>query len=188
MKTYEQLSPAQKKVIQLMKEDQDSYCLKSNLYDFQQIVRPNIKDDLYKIEYCKRPTLRLLIKSEILIRKENKDRIMDKYILNPKFLISKKMYFENEDANTCYPLSYHIENAKADDLKEIELFEAIPDTLNKDIVWCTELENTSEKSECNKNCPYYIASKGRICDLRGKLMDWGEKVKFNVETSLPFLQ
>lgn len=101
----------------------------------------------------------------------------------------EKLYFENEDANFCYPLIYHIENAQADDLKEIELFEAIPDTTNKDIVWCTELENTSEKSECNKTCPYYKAPiKGRICELRGKLMEWGEKVKFNVETSLPILQ
>jgi hypothetical protein len=101
----------------------------------------------------------------------------------------KKMYFENEDANFCYSLNFHIENAKEEGLKEIELFEAIPDTMNKDIVWCTELEATSEKSECNKLCPYYKAPlKGRICDLRGKLMDFGEKVKFNVETSLPFLQ
>ena len=88
MKTYEQLSPAQKKVIQLMKEDQDSYCLESNFYNYQQIVRPNIKDDLYKIENCKRPTLIFLIKSEILIKKEVEGR--DKYVLNPKFQIYKK--------------------------------------------------------------------------------------------------
>ena len=99
-----------------------------------------------------------------------------------------KFYFENEDENMCYPLNYHIENAKSNGLKEIELFEAIPDTLNKDMVWCTELEAVLEKTECNKSCPYYKASKGRICDLRGKLMEWGEKVKFNVETSLPILQ
>ena len=102
-------------------------------------------------------------------------------------MAKEKVYFENEDANQCYPLSYHIENAKADDLKEIEIFEAITNTTDKDIIWCTELENVSEKSDCNKECPYYISSKGRICDLRGKLMDWGEKIKFNVETSRPIL-
>ena len=98
---------------------------------------------------------------------------------------TKKLYFENKDANICYPLQTHLERAKEEGLKEIELFEAIPDTMNKDIVWCTEIESTSEKSECNKNCPYYKAPiKGHICDLRGKLMNFGEKIKFNVETSL----
>ena len=100
----------------------------------------------------------------------------------------KKLYFENKDAIFCYPLNYHIKNAKEEGLKEIELFEAVPDKLNKDIVWCMELETTGEKSECNKTCPYYKSVNGRICDLRGKLMELGEKVKFNVETSLPFLQ
>lgn len=100
----------------------------------------------------------------------------------------QKLYFYDEDSEICYPLSYHIENAKEEGLKEIELFEAIPD-LNKDIVWCTEMETTGEKSECNKTCPYYkVPAKGRICELRGKLMECGEKIKFNVETSLPFLQ
>lgn len=98
----------------------------------------------------------------------------------------QKMYFGNEDSEKCYPLSYHIENAKEEGLKEIELSEAIPYAMNKDIIWCMEMETTGEKSECNKSCPYYKSVKGRICDLRGKLMEWGEKVKFNVETSLPF--
>ena len=94
----------------------------------------------------------------------------------------QKLYFENDDSEICYPLSYHIENAKDNGLKEIELFEAIPDTLNKDIVWCAEMETTGEKSECNKTCPYYKKPvKGRICELRGKLMEWGEKVKFEVK-------
>jgi hypothetical protein len=100
----------------------------------------------------------------------------------------EKLYFENEDSEICYPLSYHIENAKEEGLKEIELFEAIPDTINKDIIWCSELETTGEKSDCNKTCPYYEKpEKGHICKLRGRLMEWGVKVKFNVETSLPII-
>jgi hypothetical protein len=44
-----------------------------------------------------------------------------------------------------------------------------------------EFESTVEKSECNKNYPYFKEPiKSRICDLRGKLMNFGEKVKFNV--------
>lgn len=98
----------------------------------------------------------------------------------------EKLYFENEDSEVCYPLRFHIENAKEEGLKEIELFEAIPDTTNKDFIWCSELETTGEKSECNKTCPYYSApEKGRICKKRGKLMEWGEIFKFCVETSQP---
>ena len=101
----------------------------------------------------------------------------------------EKLYFENEDSEMCYPLGYHIEKAKEEGLKEIELFEAIPDTTNKDTIWCSELETTGEKSECNKTCPYYTApEKGRICKRRGKLMEWGESFKFSVETSQPVLQ
>ena len=101
----------------------------------------------------------------------------------------EKLYFENEDSEICYPLSYHIDNAREEGLKEIELFEAIPDTTNKDIIWCSELETTGEKAECNKTCPYYIApEKGRICKRRGKLMEWGESFKFSVETSQSVLQ
>ena len=64
---------------------------------------------------------------------------------------TNKLYFENEDANICYPLQYHLERAKEEGLKEIELFEAIPST-EKDYIWCSELETVGNKSECNKNC------------------------------------
>lgn len=36
---------------------------------------------------------------------------------------TQKLYFENEDANICYPLQHHLERAKEEGLKEIELFE-----------------------------------------------------------------
>lgn len=97
----------------------------------------------------------------------------------------QKLYFENEDSQICYPLSYHIENAKEEGITEIELFEAVTDKVNKDIIWCSHLDTTGEKSECNKICPYYeLPDKGKICKLRGKLMECGDKIKFNVETSL----
>lgn len=102
----------------------------------------------------------------------------------------EKMYFENEDCERCYPLSYHIENAKQEGLKQIELFEAIPNKdLCKEYVWCREFETSMEKYECNKTCHYYLQpGKGRICQNRGKLMDFGDLVLFDVETSLPILQ
>lgn len=97
-----------------------------------------------------------------------------------------KLYFLNEDANICYPLQYHIDNAKEEGLKEIELFEAIPDTVNTDMVWCSEYVNTMERSECNKDCPQFHCSKAspksRRCDFRGKLYMWGDIFRFDVET------
>jgi len=97
-------------------------------------------------------------------------------------------YFENEDASMCYPLDYHITNAKSNGIEEIELIEAIPDNYNKDYVWCTEVENVVEKRECNKTCSYYQKSKSYICELRGKLHEYGESIRFNTETSQPVLQ
>ena len=94
---------------------------------------------------------------------------------------TEKLYFENKDANICYSLQYHLERAKEEGLKEIELFEAIPSS-EKEYIWCSELETVGDKSECNKDCPYYkVSGKSKICDFRGKLMDWGKQVKFKVK-------
>ena len=91
---------------------------------------------------------------------------------------TEKLYFENEDANICYSLQYHLERAKEEGLKEIELFEAIP-SKEKDYIWCSELETVGDKSECNKDCPYYtISGKSKICDFRRKLMNFGKQLKF----------
>ena len=93
---------------------------------------------------------------------------------------TEKLYFENEDANICYPLQHHLERAKEEELKEIELFEAIP-SKEKDYIWCLELETVGDKSECNKDCHYYkVSGQSKICDFRGKLKDFGELVKFKV--------
>lgn len=100
---------------------------------------------------------------------------------------SNKLYFLDESSNMCYPLDYHIERAKEEGLKEVELFEAVPDTFNKNMLWCLEFESMFEKSDCNKSCPYYKALKGTKCDLLGSLLVCGEKVKFDIDSSLPFL-
>ena len=94
---------------------------------------------------------------------------------------TQKLYFENEDANICYPLQYHLERAKEEELKEIELFEAIAST-EKDYIWCSELETVGDKSECNNYCPYYkVSGESKICDFRGNLMYFGKQVKFKVK-------
>jgi len=96
--------------------------------------------------------------------------------------IKEQLYFESEDSEHCYPLSHHIENAKADDLKEIELFEAIPCT-DGEMTWCTELEDVVESKTCNLECPYHESSEDSdTCKLKGQLMDWGDIKKFDVIT------
>ena len=97
----------------------------------------------------------------------------------------QKSYFENEDSEICYPLSYHIANAKEEGLEEIELIEAIPDKVFcNEYTWCSLVEAVGDKSECNKlNCAdYEKPEKGRICQHRGKLMGFGNSVKFDVKT------
>ena len=94
---------------------------------------------------------------------------------------TEKLYFDNKDANICYPLQTHLERAKEEGLKEIELFEAIPSS-EKEYIWCSKLETIGDESGCNKYCPYYkVSGKSKICDFRGKLKDFGELVKFKVK-------
>lgn len=95
-----------------------------------------------------------------------------------------KLYFKNEDSQTCYELSDHIFEAKCDELTEIELIEAIPDNSIKNTFWCMNYENRVERCDCKKSeCVSYdpINGKNGICCFRGKLYTKGEKVKFNID-------
>lgn len=97
----------------------------------------------------------------------------------------KEYFFENIDSNICYPLDYHMSNAKSDGLKEITLLTAILDNDNPDYVWCTRVGEMGDRAHCKKSqCAYYHSKSGRgVCSHRGKLYLHGEEVKFNVETS-----
>lgn len=95
----------------------------------------------------------------------------------------QKYYFKDVDSEMCYPLSHHIEEAKDDELAEIELIGAIPDLDNSEYIWCSAVGATGEKSECNKNCPDYEFVRWVGCKHKGKLFQHGEFVRFNVETS-----
>lgn len=73
----------------------------------------------------------------------------------------EKFYFKNEDATNCYPLEYHLKEAKDDVLKEITLTEAIPDDGTEDYVWC-QIYDCVQKSDCSKSvCPRYESKSGR---------------------------
>jgi hypothetical protein len=79
MKTYNQLSQAQKRVVDLLKVDQDySYCKKAEYYNFQVIYSNN------EHTWCTRPTLDSLINHKVLVRGH-----FDRYILSPSFSFDK---------------------------------------------------------------------------------------------------
>ena len=82
MKTIEQLSQAQKRVVFLLKSDKDSYCTKGMYYNFQHIILPNKKDS---DTWCCRPTLLSLIRYNVIVLSEIKER----YVLNPNFEINE---------------------------------------------------------------------------------------------------
>ena len=95
----------------------------------------------------------------------------------------EKLYFNNNESETCYDLEEHLFQAKCDNLKEIELIEAIPINDPKGYVWCTEKCTAVNKSECRKAyCNYYdpLNGKNGVCSFRGKLYTKGQKVKFDI--------
>lgn len=94
---------------------------------------------------------------------------------------NEKLYFKNEDGTFCYPLVDYLNEAKEDELDEIELIEAIP-APNEDQVWCTYHGEVVERSDCKKSeCQLYHSKSGRgACWHRGSYFLHGEKVKFKV--------
>lgn len=92
-----------------------------------------------------------------------------------------KLYFKNEDATKCYPLAFHIKNAKDDGLEEIELFEAYPDD-DKEFVYCKVIQKVCIAKDCTEHCEdFTLHSREGKCIHTGLLMAHGDKVKFKVE-------
>ena len=83
MKTYKQLSKAQKRVIDLLLSDKDSYCSRGIYYDFQNIILPN-KSGFST--WCCKPTLEYLIKHNVLVLSNYvEDMAKGHFVLNPNF-------------------------------------------------------------------------------------------------------
>jgi len=101
----------------------------------------------------------------------------------------EKMYFKNEDSETCQTLEDLLKEAKEDELTEITLVEAEIDDGTTDFIWCTHYGTVVEKDECKKSlCPNYESKSGRgKCSNKGQLYLHGESVKFNVLTALELL-
>ncbi|MDQ7950154.1 MAG: hypothetical protein AAGB30_11125 [Pedobacter sp.] len=101
-----------------------------------------------------------------------------------KSKLYQKLYFANIDDCNCYPLSYHLNDAKIEQLNTINLVKAIPDNNNPDYIYCKFAGEVGDKSQCKKSiCDAYSSKSGRgNCANRGRLYLHGEEVTFNVQT------
>ena len=89
---------------------------------------------------------------------------------------TEKLYFLDNSSERCYPLDYF----SSEKLKEVnyELYEAVPDNDNKDFIFCSFVVEVGEREFCKKSqCKDYASTSGRgVCQHRGKLFEFGEKV------------
>lgn len=94
-----------------------------------------------------------------------------------------KYYFLSESDEYCYPLAYHLDNAKSDKLEEIELFEAVPEKVNG-VFWCRSEQEITEDGYCGKDCADYAPKNGKsgMCQHKSNtLYTHGEKKIFKVK-------
>jgi len=94
-----------------------------------------------------------------------------------------KIYFKEIDSEMCYSLEYHIQEARIEGIKQIELFEAIPDNI-KGMFWCREYSEVTETGYCGKQCPSYNPRNGKsgMCRFRSNtLYSHGEKVTIKIK-------
>lgn len=91
----------------------------------------------------------------------------------------EKYYFENKDATNCYTEEYFQDKMRDNELTEISVLKAVPVKINfSEYIYCKEIGEVGEKSECGKNCPDYEPRNGKngMCKHRGKLYELGDKV------------
>ncbi len=97
----------------------------------------------------------------------------------------QQQYFRNIDSEYAYPLKHHLDEARADGLDEVTLFEAVPDFHNPDYIFCSEVGEVGERLECRKHlCESYEPrgnAKGGPCAHRGWLYEHGDEKTFKVE-------
>lgn len=74
------LSEAQSRVVIILLNDKDAYCLKSRFFNFQEIVAPNTVQDTRK-KYFNRETMRVLITKWVVVNNNGR------WVLNPKIKI-----------------------------------------------------------------------------------------------------
>lgn len=94
-----------------------------------------------------------------------------------------KYYFSDLDDSGCYTMAYWLDRAEKEGLKEMELYEAIPDP-DKDHAWCNEFDALIEPVECGKQCERYnpINGKSGKCRYKVGCYEHGEKVTVKIRS------
>jgi hypothetical protein len=97
-----------------------------------------------------------------------------------------RLYFENEDAETCEALLDHLGRAKEEGKTEITLCSAVPAPAGYEFVWCSQYGKAVDRYTCRKgNCGNYSsrpnAKRGEGCADRGSIYLHGNAETFKVE-------
>lgn len=96
-----------------------------------------------------------------------------------------KSYFATENSELCYSKEYHICEAIDQGLKEIKLYEAVPDIFSG-YAFCREILYLIDIGEhtCGKICGYYSPRNGKsgCCRHYSKIMyEPGKQVTFKIK-------
>ena len=93
-----------------------------------------------------------------------------------------KYYFRSTESEMCYSLEYHLVDAKDEGLKEIELFEAMPEKIDG-MFFCRAVGEITEAPFCGKQCDDYEPKNGKSGMCKHKSNFWvpGEKKTFKVK-------
>lgn len=99
----------------------------------------------------------------------------------PKISIRKKkqLYFESIDHEHCYPESFFQDMMRDEELTEIDVLVAEPDTSDSGYTYCNSEYGVIEKGSCSKaDCKSYSPRNGKsgCCRYIGRLYEYGEKV------------
>lgn len=89
----------------------------------------------------------------------------------------KKLFFENEDAENCYPEAYFQQKMKDEELTELTVLEANK-SKEKEYIYCTSIGECGESSSCGKECEDYEPrnAKNGCCKHRRAIYEHGEEV------------
>ena len=92
-----------------------------------------------------------------------------------------QLYFKSLDAENCYTLEQHLQEAKHEGLKKITLIKAELDNSTEHI-WCAYFGEVTDIWDCKKSsCNKYDSKSGRgACRHKGKLYCYGEEIEFEV--------
>jgi hypothetical protein len=92
--------------------------------------------------------------------------------------MAEKLYFQDYDEN-CYPIDYHLDYMKENNIKEMDVFKAERET-GTGYFFCKEFMEIGETGEsCGKMCEKYIPNNGKNgrCKHYGYVYNQTDEIK-----------